>query len=89
MFFLLKVLRGSQLEKDKVLSEHRDTHDFFEKKADQAVRGEYAAQTRLSGAQSELDTQELKMQCADRALQESGYPTSFSEEGTLPSNSIH
>ena len=27
-----KVLRGSQLEKEQVLSEHRDTHDFFEKK---------------------------------------------------------
>ena len=29
LFF--KVLRGSQLAKEKVLSEHRDTHDFFEK----------------------------------------------------------
>ena len=46
--------------------------NFLERKADQAARGEYAVQTRLAEAQSELDRQELKMRCAYRALDESG-----------------
>ena len=47
-------------------------HNFLERSADQAFRGECAAQTRLSEAQSELDRREWKMQGADRALHESG-----------------
>ena len=54
-------MHDSLLEQENVLSEQRDTHNFFERKACQAFRGECAAQTRLSEAQSELDS-------ADRAL---------------------
>ena len=82
---------GLHSEKEKVLSEHRDIRNFQEMRADQAVRGERVAQTKLSEAayhmerlleeqkdyslseaRSELDAQELRVECADRALRESG-----------------
>ena len=44
--------------------------NFTEKRAYRAVGGEQVARTKLSEAQSELDRQEAKVQCADRALHE-------------------
>ena len=65
-------VQGSQQEKEKILSEQRDLHNFLGRKADQAFQGECAAQTKLSDVQSELDIREWKMQNADRALYETG-----------------
>ena len=65
-------MRDSQLEREKILSEQREIHNFLERKADLTFPGECAAQTRLSEAQSELDRREWKMQSADRALHEMG-----------------
>ena len=65
-------VQGSQQERETVLSEQRDLHNFLERKADQAFQGECAAQTKLSQAQSELDRRERKMQNADRALYDTG-----------------
>ena len=48
----------SQMEKDRILSEQKNLHEFLEKKADRAFQGEFAAQTRLSEAQAELDRKE-------------------------------
>ena len=64
-------VQRSQMEREKSLSEQRDLHNFLARRADQAFRGECAAQTRLSEAQSELDRREWKMQSADAALHES------------------
>ena len=66
------VCRVSQQERETILSEQRDLHNFLERKADQAFQGECAAQTKLSEAQSELDRREWKMQNADRALYDTG-----------------
>ena len=49
------------MEREGILSEQRDIHDFLEKKVDHAFQGECAAQTRLSEAQSELDRREWRM----------------------------
>ena len=65
-------VQGSQQERETVLSEQRDLHNFLERKADQAFQRECAAQTKLSQAQSELDRRERKMQNADRALCDTG-----------------
>ena len=64
--------RVSQQERETILSEQRDLHNFLERKADQAFQGECAAQTKLSEAQSELDRREWKMQNCDRALYDTG-----------------
>ena len=60
------------MERERILSEQRDTQDFLEKKADHAFQGERAAQRRQSEAQSELDSREWRMQIADIALHETG-----------------
>ena len=54
-------VQDSQMEREKILSEQRDLHNFFERKANQAFQGEGAAQTRLSEVQSELDRREWKI----------------------------
>ena len=64
------VVRDSQLERENILYEQREIHNFLERKADQTFLGECAAQTRLSEAQSELDRREWKMQSAGRAHHE-------------------
>ena len=51
----LGVARGPHLKRENILSEQKEIHNFLERKADQAFRGERAAQTRLSEAHSELD----------------------------------
>ena len=61
-----------QTERERILSERRDIHDFLEKKADHAFQGECAAQTRFSEAQSELDRREWRMRNADIVLYENG-----------------
>ena len=58
-------VQGSQQERETILSEQRDLHNFLERKADQAFQGECAAQTKLSEAPSELDRREWKMQNVD------------------------
>ena len=65
-------VRDSQMERERILSEQRDIHDFLEKKADQAFQGECAAQTKLCAAQSPLDRREWIMRNADIALHEPG-----------------
>ena len=60
------------MDRERVLSDRRNIHDFLEKKADHAFRGGCAVQTRLSAAQSELDTREPRMRNADIALYETG-----------------
>ena len=62
----------SQMEKDRILSEQKNLHEFLEKKADRAFQGEFAAQTRLSEAQAELDRKEWLRRSADIALCETG-----------------
>ena len=68
----LENVQDSQMERERILSEQRDIHDCLEKKADHAFQGELAAQTKLSGAQSELDRREWRMQHVDRPLYETG-----------------
>ena len=51
-------------------------------------RGECAAQTRLSEAQSELDRREWKMQSADRALHESGIQLQSQEMDLYQANQL-
>ena len=76
--------------RERILSEHRDIRNFLGMPADQAVRGERVAQSKLpeeechtrmllegqkdilSEARSEMDWQDLRDECADRALHESG-----------------
>ena len=41
------IAHGSQLEKEKILSGRRYFHKFLERKADQAIRGECAAQNTI------------------------------------------
>ena len=45
--------------------------NFLERKADQVVRGEHTTLIILFEVSSELNSQELKIQCTDRALHES------------------
>ena len=66
------MLHLSQMERRRILSQQRDIHDFLEKKADHAFQGEFAAQTRLSEAQAELDGREWERRNADLALYETG-----------------
>ena len=68
----LESVQDSQTERERVLSDRRDIHDFLEKKADHVFQGECTVQTRLSAAQSELDTREPRMRNADTALYETG-----------------
>ena len=68
----MESVQDSQMGRERILSEQRNVHDFFEKKADHAFQGELAAQTRLSEAQSELDRREWTMCNADVALCETG-----------------
>ena len=56
------------MERERILSEQRDLHDFLERKADHAFQGDCAARTRLSEAQFELDRGEWRMQDADIAF---------------------
>ena len=64
--------KNSQVARERILSEERSFHDFLEKKADQVFQREFAAQTRLAEAQSELDRREWKMRKADISLFENG-----------------
>ena len=41
-------VQGAQMERERILSEQGDIHDFLERKADHAFQGEGAAQTVLS-----------------------------------------
>ena len=50
----------------------KNLQEFLEKKADRAFQGEFAAQTRLSEAQAELDRKEWLRRSADIALCETG-----------------
>ena len=59
------VVHNSYSERKKILFEHSDVRNTIEKRAYQAVGGEQVARTKLSEAQSELDREEAKMQCAD------------------------
>ena len=63
--------KNSQMKRER-LSERRDIHDFFEKKADHAFQGEFEAQPKLSEAQSGLDRREWRMRNADIALSATG-----------------
>ena len=45
----------SQMDKEKILSEKKRLHEFFEKEAERALQGQFAAQTRFSEAQAEID----------------------------------
>ena len=60
------------MERERILSQQRDIHDFLEMKADHAFQGEFAAQTRLTEAQAELDGREWERRHADLALYETG-----------------
>ena len=62
----------SQMEKDRILSEQKNLHEFLEKKTDPTFQGEFEAQTRLSEAQAELDRKEWLRRSADIALCEIG-----------------
>ena len=59
VFCMIHILKGEDS------FEHRDVRNPIEKRAYQAVGGEQVARAKLSEAQSELDRQEAKMQCAD------------------------
>ena len=68
----LESVQDSQMERERILSEQRNFYDILEMKGDQAFQGKYAARTRLSEAQPELDRREWKMRNADPALSETG-----------------
>ena len=72
-----RVCNFSQLEKEKILSEPRSNHEYLDKKADRAFQGEFAAQTRLSEAQAELDRREWEWRNADIALYETSRKLEF------------
>ena len=46
-----KKVRELSSEKERILSEHRDIRDFFERRPDHAVRGEKVALSKLSEAE--------------------------------------
>ena len=58
------------MEKEKVLSEQRSLHEYLDKEAERAFQGDFAAQTRFSEAQAELDRREWERRNADIALHE-------------------
>ena len=62
----------SQTERERILSEQRDSHDFLDRKADHGFQRDWAAQTRLTEAQSELDRREWEKRNADIALNGTG-----------------
>ena len=66
----LESVQGSQIERERILSEQKNIHDLLERKVDHGFQGECAAQTRLYEAQSELDRGEWRKQNADIALYE-------------------
>ena len=68
----LESVQDSLIARERILSRQRNVFDLFQKKADHAFQGEFAALTRLSEAQSELDRREWKMRNADVALHETG-----------------
>ena len=76
------------MEKDRILSEQKNLHEFPEKKVDRAFQGKFAAQTRLSDAQAELDRKEWWRRSADIALYETGRQLESQRVGTLSSKSI-
>ena len=45
----------SQIEKERVLPEQRSPHEYLEKEAERAFRGEFEGQKRLSEVQAEID----------------------------------
>ena len=55
------------MERERILSESRDFHDFLEKNLIKTFQGDFAAQTRLSEAQIEKDKREWEMRNADIA----------------------
>ena len=54
------IVQGSHLQREEILYEKSDLHNFLERKADQAFKGECA---KLSEAQSELDRREWYAEC--------------------------
>ena len=48
-------------EKERILTEQKNFHEFLEKKADQYFQGDLVAQARVSEAQPELDRREWSM----------------------------
>ena len=80
--------KNSQMKRER-LSERRDIHDFFEKKADHAFQGEFEAQPKLSEAQSGLDRREWRMRNADIACSFCNWHAApIPEDGTLSGKSI-
>ena len=75
-------------EREKNLSEQRDIHNFLERKADQACQREFAAQTKLSEAQSDLDRREVEdAECCQSSLR-NRYSAPIPEDGPLSNKSI-
>ena len=68
----LESVQLSLMEQVRILFEQKSFHEFFEKKADRALQGELTAQTRLSGAQADMDRREWERRNADIALYETG-----------------
>ena len=59
-------MQDSQMERERILPEQKDAHDFLEKKADHAFQGEFAAQAKLS------ERREWRMRNAEIVLHETG-----------------
>ena len=55
----------SQQEKEKILSERRNVHEYLESEAELAFQEECAAQKRLSEAEAEMDRREWERRNAD------------------------
>ena len=55
---------------EKILSEQRSLHEYLEKEAERAIQGEFAAQTRSSEFQAEMDRREWEKRYAEDALYE-------------------
>ena len=68
----LESVQVSHMEKERILSEQKNLPEFLEKNADQAFRGEFAAQTRLSEGDADLDRRQWERRNADIALCETG-----------------
>ena len=64
-------------EKGKIPSERRSLHEYFDKKAECVFQGEFAAQTRLSEVQTEIDRKGWQRRNADIALYETNRQHEF------------
>ena len=77
------VCKDPKMEREKILSEQKDLHNFLERKADHAFQGERAAQTRLSEVHAELDRRDRKIWNADIDLFETGMQLQSQMIGTF------